>query len=232
MSDIEPIAVQQRYARREGARDAQRYSLFADPAALHEQQARLRAMTALWCAHGWATLADKSLLEVGCGSGGNLHDLLRLGANPQQLSGLELLPERAAAARALLPPAVCIAEGDALAATVAPASQHAVLAFTVFSSLLDADFRQRLAAAMWRWVAPGGGVLVYDFAFDNPRNADVRGVSVAALRALFPQARCQVKHLTLAPPIARRLPASLIAPASVVLWPLRTHRLVWAAKPA
>jgi hypothetical protein len=85
---------------------------------------------------------------------------------------------------------------------------------------------------MWRWVAPGGGVLIYDFAFDNPRNADVRGVPVAAVRALFPQACCHVRHLTLAPPIARRLPARLIAPASVVLWPLRTHRLVWAAKPA
>lgn len=232
MTNEEPNAVQARYARRDGARDALRYSLFADPAALHEQQARLRAMAELWRAHGWATLAEKTFLEVGCGGGGNLHDLLRLGASPQQLTGLELLPERAAAARTLLPPAVRIAEGDALLAPIAPASQHAVLAFTLFSSLLDATFRQRLADAMWRWVAPGGGVLVYDFAFDNPRNADVRGVPVAALRALFPQARCHVRHLTLAPPIARRLPASLIAPASVVLWPLRTHRLVWAAKPA
>ncbi|RZT95232.1 class I SAM-dependent methyltransferase [Rivibacter subsaxonicus] len=232
MNRHEPAAVQERYARRDATQDARRYSLFLDAAAQQAQQERLRAMATIWRAHGWTTLADKALLEVGCGAGGNLQDLLRLGASAQSLTGLELLPERAAAARSALPALVRIEEGDALAAAIAPASQHAVLAFTVFSSLLDAGFRQQLAEAMWRWVAPGGGVLVYDFAFDNPNNADVLGMSARRIRALFPQASCRVKHLTLAPPIARRLPAPLLAPASVVLWPLRTHRLVWAVKPA
>lgn len=226
----EPRAVADRYARRDTAAGEGRYSLF-DAAAQQAQQERLRALVSLWRAHGWTTLAQRSLLEVGCGSGGNLQDLLRLGAEPTRLAGLELLPERAAAARAVLPQVVRIVEGDALAADIAPQSQHAVLAFTVFSSLLDDAFQQRLAEAMWRWVAPGGGVLWYDFAVDNPRNPDVRGVPLSRVKALFPEARFAVKRVTLAPPIARRLPAALIGAASACLWPLRTHRLVWAVKP-
>ena len=230
MSQPETSAVQTRYARRDGELDALRYSLYANAAALQAQQQRLRAMARLWRAHGWASLAGRPLLEVGCGSGGNLLDLLRLGATPGQLTGIELLPDRASAAHALLPAGVAIVQGDACAAPVPAASQQAVLAFTVFSSLLDADYRRQFAQTLWRWVAPGGGVLVYDFVVNNPRNPDVRGLPLAELRTLFPNAQLHSRSLTLAPPLARRLPAALIGAASL-LPPLRTHRLTWAVKP-
>jgi hypothetical protein len=74
------------------------------------------------------------------------------------------------------------------AAPVPAGSQDLVLQSTVFSSLLDDAFQQRLAEAMWRWLKPGGAVLWYDFTVDNPRNPDVRGVPLARVRALFPQA--------------------------------------------
>jgi hypothetical protein len=63
--------------------------------------------------------------------------------------------------------------GDASTLTLPPQSARLVLQSTVFSSLLDDAFQQRLADAMWSWVAPGGGVLWYDFTVDNPRNPDV-----------------------------------------------------------
>lgn len=233
MSDrTEPQAVQARYARRDAAQDARHYRLLTSASALQAQQERLRAMVQLWNAYGWSDLADKSITEVGCGSGGNLQDLLRLGASPTRLQGLELIAERAAQACGALPGAVRITEGDATLAPVADGSQHAVLAFTLFSSLLDPAFRQRMADVLWRWVAPGGGVLVYDFIVDNPRNPDVRGVPLAELRRLFPAARVQSRRITLAPPIARRLPAACLAPASALLYPLRTHRLTWLARSA
>jgi SAM-dependent methyltransferase len=230
-ADLEALEIAARYARRDGKWDARRYSLF-DAAALQAQQERLRAMVALWRAHGWPDLAGRDLLEVGCGTGGNLADLLRLGAEPARLTGLELLPGRVAAARAVLPAAVRLIEGDALSAAVAPQSQDAVLAFTLFSSVLDEGVRQRLAQVMWSWVRPGGGLLCYDFAVDNPRNLDVQGVTPGAVRALFPQARDGgVRRLTLAPPLARaaaRLHPRL--PAWINLPPLRTHRLCWLSK--
>ncbi|MEY2655650.1 MAG: hypothetical protein RLZZ524_2678 [Pseudomonadota bacterium] len=229
-STDEPTAVAARYARRPAV-DA-RYSLF-DRAALAEQQGRVRAWAGLWATHR-AELPDWHITEVGCGDGGNLLDAIRLGARPARLRGLELLPARAELARARLPAGLRIDTGDALAADIAPGSQDAVLQFTVFSSLLDDVFQQRLADAMWRWVRPGGGVLWYDFAVDNPRNRDVRGVPMRRVRALFPQAIAEVRRVTLAPPLARA--ACRVHPVlhglldSVPL--LRTHRLVWLRKPA
>lgn len=225
----ETAAVAARYARRPAVDT--RYSLL-DRAALAEQQMRVRAWAGLWSAHV-AELPDWHITEVGCGDGGNLLDAIRLGAQPGHLRGLELLPARAERARSRLPAGLRIDTGDALAADIAPGSQDAVLQFTVFSSLLDDDFQQRLAEAMWRWVRPGGGVLWYDFAFDNPRNRDVRGVPMRRVRALFPQADITVRRVTLAPPLARA--ACRVHPVlhgllcAVPL--LRTHRLAWLRKP-
>ena len=105
---------------------------------------------------------------------------------------------------------------------------------TVFSSLLDDAFRQRLAGAMWRWVKPGGGVLWYDFTVDNPKNSDVRGVPLASVRALFPEAEMQHRRLTLAPPLARAV--CRVHPALYTVFnalpSLRTHVLCWLGKPA
>jgi hypothetical protein len=103
----------------------------------------------------------------------------------------------------------------------------------VFSSILDDAVQQRLADAMWRWLKPGGAVIWYDFAVDNPRNPDVRGVPVARVRQLFPQAEFEVHRVTLAPPLARaacRLHPSLYTVLNAVPW-LRTHRLAWICKP-
>jgi SAM-dependent methyltransferase len=232
--DDNASAMSAQYGKRDASQDSSRYSLF-NPVALQEHQARLSAMLALWREHGWTSLADKRIVEVGCGGGGNLLELLRLGAQAPNLAGWELLAERVQAARACLPSAVTVHEGDASAAPLAGASVDMVLAFTVFSSILDNATQTRLAQAMWSWLKPGGGVLWYDFAFNNPRNADVRGMPVARVRELFPQGRFSVRRLTLAPPLARAVAAvhpRLLPVASSVLYPARTHRLIWIAKTA
>lgn len=221
----EPDAVAARYARRAPADD--RYSPLKPDVwqTLHERQ---RALLRLWARAGVGDLADKCLVEVGCGGGGNLLELLRLGFEPQHLMGLELLPERHARARQVLPAATPVWLGDASQAPVEPASQDFVLQSTVFSSLLDDRFQHHLAAAMWSWLKPGGAVIWYDFTVDNPRNADVRGVPLARLRQLFPHARLAVERVTLAPPLARavcRVHPRLYGVFNALPW-LRTHVLV------
>lgn len=232
--DDEARAVALRYARRRTAAGGlDRYSLL-QPDVWQTVQERQRAMLKLFVRQGLTDLAALRVLEVGCGAGGNLLELLRAGFAPQHLAGAELLPERLAAARAVLPQSVALWGGDATALDIAPASRDIVLQSTVFSSLLDDAFQQRLADAMWRWVAPGGGVLWYDFTVDNPRNRDVRGVPLARLRQLFPQARLDAVRVTLAPPLARalcRLHPGLY-PLANALPPLRTHVLAWLGKPA
>jgi SAM-dependent methyltransferase len=224
----EPAAVAERYARR-AATD--RYSLLQPDVWLTVQE-RQRAMLRLFARLGWHTLADRRLLEVGCGSGGNLLEMLRLGFAPEHLSGVELLPERLEAAQRVLPSAVTLWGGDAVQLPLPEGQADVVLVSTVFSSLLDDAFQQQLADAVWRAVKPGGGVLWYDFTVDNPRNPDVRGVPVARLRALFPHARVQAQRLTLAPPLGRA--AARLHPT---LWTLlnalpvlRTHVLAWMQK--
>lgn len=225
----EAAAVVQRYARRTGAG---RYSMLRPQVWLSVQE-RQRAMLRLFQRLGLQDLASLRLLEVGCGAGDNLLELLRLGFAPGHLQGAELLPERLRQARERLPAAVQLHGGDASTLDVPPGSQDIVFQSTVFSSLLDDGFQQRLADAMWAWLRPGGGVLWYDFAVDNPHNADVRGVPLSRVRTLFPQGRLQARCITLAPPLARlacRLHPALY-PVLNCLPPLRTHRLAWIEKP-
>lgn len=225
----EPQAVAERYARR-AADD--RYSLLR-PDVWHTVQERQRVMLRLFARQGLSDLSTVRVMEVGCGAGGNLLELLRAGVRPEHLGGVELLPERYEAARAVLPAAVALHSGDALALDVPPASLDIVFVSTVFSSLLDDTFQQRLADTMWRWVRPGGAVLWYDFVVDNPRNRDVRGVPLRRVRALFPQGRVSASRVTLAPPIARAV--TRWHPAFYTLFNtlpfLRTHVLCWIAKP-
>ena len=225
----EPAALAERYARRTAD---DRYSLLQPDVWLTLQE-RQRAMLRLFARLGWTTLADRRVVEVGCGAGGNLLELLRLGFQPTHLTGIELLPERARAAREVLPAGVTLIEGDASLVPMPEAQADVVLASTVFSSLLDDAFQHQLARAMWRAVKPGGGVLWYDFTFDNPRNPDVRGVPVRRIAELFPEGRLQWQRVTLAPPLGR--PAARLHPAAWTLlntvpW-LRTHVLAWVAKP-
>ena len=228
----ETRAVADRYARRSAAGGAERYSILRPEVwqMLHERQ---RALLQLMVRQGCTDLPQLRLTEVGCGSGGNLLELLRLGFAPQHLQGLELLPERHAQAQQCLPQALMLHLGDATGAPIEPGSQDLVLQSTVFSSLLDDAFQQQLATAMWRWLKPGGAVVWYDFTVDNPRNPDVRGVPLARVRTLFPQGRITHRRVTLAPPLARAVcrvhPA--LYPVFNALPLLRTHVLAWIAKP-
>jgi SAM-dependent methyltransferase len=225
----EAQAVRERYARRV-PQDA-RYSLL-NPAALRAVQERQRAMLRLFARLGWDDLSMRRALEVGSGTGSNLLELIWMGFRAEHVAGIELLPERHAQARERLPEAVVLTRGDAATLEIAPDSVDMVLQATVFSSLLDDAFQQRLADAMWRAVKPGGGVLWYDFTVDNPHNRDVRGVPLRRVRELFPRARMQAQRLTLAPPLARA--ATRVHPA-LYTWfnalpVLRTHILAWIAK--
>ena len=229
MSEVSEVSeVKARYARRV---PGDRYSLLqAD--VWQTVQERQRAIIAMLRAAGWHDLAQRRLIEVGCGAGGNLLEFLRLGFAPEHLTGLELLPERHAQARHALPSGLTLRLGDALAAPIEAASADLVFQATVFSSLLEDAFQQRLADAMWRWLKPGGAVLWYDFAVNNPRNLDVRGMPMARVRELFPHAHIRWQRVTLAPPLARtlcRVHPSLYVVANALPW-LRTHRLAWMGK--
>lgn len=181
---------------------------------------------------GFMPLAGRAILEVGCGSGGELGRLQSLGARPSDLHGIDMLAERIDEARRRFPDLdLRVASGENLDA----ADEHydVVLAITLFSSILDDTIARRVAREITRVLKPGGAVLWYDFRFDNPRNPNVRGVTPAAIARLFPALEIRLRTVTLLPPLARRL-----GPATPVLYPvlaaipiLRTHCLGLLLKP-
>jgi SAM-dependent methyltransferase len=235
-SDLEPqaeaLAVAERYARRPSG---SLYSILRPEVILSTQEWQ-RKMLQLFDSVGGYTDADLrslKLVDVGCGYGGHLLDFLRFGFAPQNLYGIELLHERAAAARIKLPEALTLHEGDASTAEIAAGSQDVVFQSVVFSSLLDDHFQQELADRMWSWLRPGGAILWYDFVYDNPANRDVRAVPLRRVRELFPLGQFTVRRVTLAPPVSRRV--CRIHPSAYHLFNLlpflRTHVLCWIRKP-
>jgi len=196
-------------------------------------QERQRATIRLLVEAGLPPLDRRTVLEVGCGHGGNLLELLHLGFAPENLCGNELLPERLSVARSRLPAGTGLLAGDASKLDLPEVSFDVVLQSTVFTSILNPAFQAGLAARMWTLVKPGGGVLWYDFVYDNPRNPDVKGVPLRRVRQLFPEARIRWNRVTLAPPISRAV--TRIHPALYAMFGavplLRTHLLCWIGKP-
>src|SRR5919197_2255838 len=157
-----------------------------DPSVYLTLQERAHALIRIIHLAGLPPLKHRRVLDVGCGSGEWLLELLALGFRPENLVGYELLEERAAAARQRLPTSAVIITGDAAESDLEDASFDVVAQSTVFTSILDRSVQEKLAREMWRLVRPGGGVLWYDFVVDNPRNPDVRGVPLRQVRELFP----------------------------------------------
>ena len=226
-----PTPCAERYARR--ARGADRYSC-CKPDVWQTVQERQRAMLRLFARAGLADLSRAAPARSRLRQRRQPARAAAPGLRAEHLIGIELLPERFAQARRVLPRGAALIAGRRVAAPTLPtAAQDIVLLSTVFSSLLDDAFQQRLADAMWRWLKPGGGVLWYDFTVDNPRNPDVRGVPLARARAVPAGARARAARHAGAAAGARgvpRAPGALHCVQHGAL--LRTHVLAWIDKPA
>lgn len=212
------------YARRRATGRDTRYTVF-DRANLFRLLALERELVEALRGEGLIDPAVWRVLDVGCGGGWWLRTLLRWGARPEHLAGIDLLPEAVETARAIHPD-LQVECGSAESLPFADDSFDLVTQLTVLSSILDAGMRAQVAAEMRRVLRPGGVVLSYDFTL-NPRNPDTVGIGRRELVRLFPGGRLRVRRVTLAPPLAR-----LVAPRSWLaaellerLPPLRTHLL-------
>ena len=231
---VEIGRIRERYARRavEGlALDKGRYRAL-NPDVYLSWQEKVRGIIRCLRQYGIAPVAQRTVLEVGCGHGSDLLELIRLGFQPENLVGVDLMEDHVKVARLRLPVNVRLFVGDASQVVLPGESFDVVYQSTVFTSILDFNLQQRLAARMWGLAKSGGGILWYDFAYDNPRNPDVKGVTLARIRSLFPEGRIKCWRLRLAPPISRMV--TLIHPTLYTLFNavpvLRTHLLCWIQK--
>lgn len=201
------------------------------PEVLQQVAARARAFGELLPLAAGKDMATLRVLDVGCGTGGFLRQLIDWGAEPANLTGTELLPDRLDMARRRTAPGVHWHLGGL--DRFADGGVDLVSAHTVFSSILDQARREALAADMWRTLRPGGWCLIFDFRFNNPRNPHVRRVARSELRALWPARRRIYRSLLLAPPLARRmagLPYLVPEVIAALLPPLRSHFVFMAQK--
>jgi ubiquinone/menaquinone biosynthesis C-methylase UbiE len=152
---------------------------------------------------GYASLANARILEVGCGTGAWLRQFVAWGACPENICGMDLLPERIEEATTLCSPGIQFICQNAARMPLPDGAFDLVLQSTVFTSILNPQMKQQVAGEMMRVLSPRGLILWYDFCVDNPRNPDVRGVDRPEITQLFPGCEIHLEKITLAPPLGR-----------------------------
>lgn len=188
--------------------NGRRYSCF-NAAQVYMAQGVERSLIALLRKNGVDSLEARTILDIGCGSGHWIREFVKLGAIPDNLTGIDLLDWRIDAARRTCPATVRLEHGNAERLEFPDRSFDVVAQFVVFSSVLDANMKRRVALEMLRVLKEDGFIIWYDFFVDNPRNSDVKGLRKSEIRRLFPGCRVELWRITLAPPLVR-----LIAPHS------------------
>lgn len=213
------------YVRRETEVRADLYAPWQPAENFILSERKCRAAALLHNAGKFPVVGDQCL-EIGFGKLGWLADLLSWGLRETDLHGIELDEKRARLAQNALPNAD-LWIGDATKLPWESDFFKIVITSTVFSSILDPGVRKLIADEITRVLTPGGVLLWYDLAIDNPRNANVKGIDKNGLRGLFPSLTAHIQSITLAPPIVR-----FIAPRSQTLTALlssipmlRTHLL-------
>jgi ubiquinone/menaquinone biosynthesis C-methylase UbiE len=201
MSEIERI--KRAYEKRKAEDKGRLYSYFneANLFIIHQRE---RALIHSLKQLRLTDLSDRKVLDIGCGSGGFLREFVKYGAKPQNLYGIDLLEERIENARELNPNIDFRCDD----ASNLPYENHffdIVMQFTVFTSVLDSQMKEKIASEMLRVVKTDGTIIWYDYFVNNPWNPDVKGVKKKEIQELFPNCVLSLKRVTLAPPIVRTL---------------------------
>jgi ubiquinone/menaquinone biosynthesis C-methylase UbiE len=181
---------------------------------------------------GFFPLSSKRILDVGCGTGKQLGTFLEWGAQPEKLFGIDLIPDRVAAARTMFP-GITFQLANAESLPYPDGAFDLVAVFTVFTSILNRAMAVNIAHEINRVLAPKGAVLWYDFRMNNPFNPHVTGLSRKRIAGLFPGFGMALEAISLLPPLARHLGAltdRLYITLSALPF-LRTHLLGLLTKP-
>jgi len=149
-------------------------------------------------------LRECKILEIGAGGGDNLIFFHRIGIPWQNIFANELLDDR-----------ILMLQKNLIKSNIYPGNAldldferffDIVFQSTVFSSVLDYEFKRSLALKMMKMVKADGLILWYDFVYNNPNNNNVRGIRKGEVRELFREAKEIYFHnVTLAPPIGRKI---------------------------
>ncbi|MCC7239903.1 MAG: class I SAM-dependent methyltransferase, partial [Candidatus Brocadia sp.] len=149
--------IRQVYEQRKQKIPSDLYSFF-NRANLFIIQGREREILEAFKRSGIHSLETRRILDIGCGGGGELRNFIRYGASPENLFGIDLLPDRIGIAKKISPN-IDFRCGDASEIPYEDESFDMVLQFTVFTSILDKGMKRSIATEMLRVLKPDGIVL-------------------------------------------------------------------------
>jgi len=199
--------------------------------ALCAHQERQEALVQFFRRIGLSSLAGLKILDIGCGSGGNLRRMVDYGAEPQNCFGVDLFRKSLLGGHAVNA-GIALLEGTAAELPFADEQFDLVFQFTVMTSVLDQPTRRRIVGEVKRALRRGGFFIWYDFAFSNPQNRNVRGIGRREIAGLLADFELTFQKVTLAPPAGRA--AVRVSPAVyrvLALLPfLRSHYFCFAQK--
>ena len=170
--------------------------------AIHAERAA-RATAALRRVGLWPWPGGR-VLDLGCGEGHGLSDLVAAGLPVVDIAGVDPDPARVAAARDRVPGLLAV-HGVGGSLPFPDETFTLVVAWTLFSSIPSEAVVHRVAGEVTRVLRPGGVVLWYDMRLPNPRNRQVRACRRSDVRKTFPDLALDLEPTTLLPQLARRL---------------------------
>lgn len=125
-----------------------------------------------------------TVLDVGCGSGADMYQLFRLGYRPENVTGIDILPERIAVASGLYSHVRWVL-GDASRMEFADGSFNVLFESTMFATIADDELSCRIAAEMVRVCKPGGYLVLQDWRWWRPGDSRYRALHRRRVARLF-----------------------------------------------
>lgn len=153
-------------------------------------------------------VSTSRVLDVGCGSGANLFQVLMLGFRPQNVTGIDIIPERIEEAKAAYPQADWVV-GNAGEMAFPDAHFDLVFEFTMFATIPDDALSAQIARQMIRVCKPGAYLMLVDWRTHKPNDVNYLALTRSRLNGLFEIGRktelVGIYNGALIPPVGRTL---------------------------
>ena len=213
----------------------ERYSIFREEVICSVQEVERKKLALLKKVEFAGKLQFCKVIDIGGGSGSNVLRMVEYGVPPENIVYNEIFEPRYKNALKRLPRDTETILCDACELDKTHNERYDIVCMnTVMTSILEDEIRIRLANRIWKIIKPGGGILWYDFKYNNPKNPNVKKVTTADLNNLFPEGKISIKSATLAPPIARsliKIPFLGVALLKILnVYPLGTHIVAFIQK--
>ena len=164
-------------------KDADRNDLLKNPEVLFQTLAFDRSIISSFASTNIEPETAK-VLDVGCGAGGGVINLIRLGFSPSNIYGIDILRDRIAEAKVRFPNINWI-YGDASCMKFEDNFFECVMESTIFLQMTDDELSGRIAKEMTRVTKRGGYIILIDWRYSHPFNKTYKGLSKKRLAKLF-----------------------------------------------